>query len=130
MPCTRKAKLLLLIAIAKAHRDRQERLKKTCWVKPWLSRRHQLGSFAQICAELQVESESDFRDYLKMSIPVFFMILEKIKPFIGKESTRMRDPIPPGARLEATILFLTGGMPYNKLKWSTRISQPNGSSKT
>ena len=53
------------------------------------------------------------------------MILEKIKPYIGKETTRMRDPISPGARLEATILFLTSGMPYNKMKWSTRISQPS-----
>ena len=39
-----------------------------------------------------------------MSVHVFFMILEKIKPYIGKETTRMRDPIPPGARLKATIL--------------------------
>ena len=87
MPCTRKAKLLLMIAIAKVQRDRQERLKKGCWVKPWLSRRHQLGSFAQICSELQLESESDFRDYFKMSVAVFFMLLDKIKPYIGIETT-------------------------------------------
>ena len=56
-----------------------------------------------------LESESDFRDYLKMSVAVFFMLLDKIKPYIGIETTRMRDPIPLGARLEATILFLTSG---------------------
>ena len=71
-------------------------------MKPLLSRRHQLGSCAQICSELQVESESNFREYLKMSVPVFFVILEKIKPYIGKETPRVRDPVPPGARLEAT----------------------------
>ena len=37
----------------------------------------------------------------------------------------MRESISPGARLEATLLFLANGGSYSALKFATRISQPS-----
>ena len=37
---------------------------------------------------------------------IFYFILEKITPCISKQDTQLRECVSPGARLEATLLFL------------------------
>ena len=43
--------------------------------------------------------------------------------YVQKEETHLRTPISPGARLEATLLYLITGIPYSRLAFQTRISE-------
>ena len=56
-------------------------------------------------------------------MPIFDYILERITPIIQKEETHLRETIPAGARLEATLLFLITGNYYSRLQNITRIRE-------
>lgn len=43
-----------------------------------------------------------------MPIPIFFNLLEKIKPIIGRQDTKLRKAISSGAHLEATLRTALG----------------------
>ena len=58
-----------------------------------------------------------------MPVAAFNLILERVAPIIEREETVMREPISPGARLEATLRFLATGKSYADLQYSTRISK-------
>ena len=109
--CAAKKKLLL-----KKRRKRE-------WCKLWLSRRPERGSYNQIFSELQSENPADFENYTRMPVIAFHTLLTKIKPHIEKEDTHLRESIPPGARLEATLRFLAAGGSYASLQYATRISK-------
>ena len=53
-----------------------------------------------------------------MPIPIFDLICDRIKPLIQKQHTRLRSPIDPEDRLEATLQFLVSGIAYSRLQWS------------
>lgn len=97
--------------------------RRTLWCKQWLSRRSLRGSFNQIFLELQAENQTDFENYTRMPFTAFHELLKKIDPYICKQDTGIRDSIPPGARLEATLRFLAAGGSYTSLQYSTRISK-------
>ena len=98
--------------------------KKEVWVKDWLQTREDKGSFANICKELTMsKDEKDFRLYVRMPVPQFYKLLDKISPLIAKEDTRFRQAISVGSKLEATLRFLATGDSYVSFKYSTRISR-------
>ena len=48
-----------------------------------------------------------FKEYFHISLYIFHLLLDKIVgPMIKEQYTRLREAISPGARLEATILYL------------------------
>lgn len=81
------------------------------------------GSTATILHELQSSEEHDFRNYLRMSVSTFYLLLSKVEPYIVKKDTVMRNSITAEARLEATLRFLASGSTYSELQYSTRISK-------
>ena len=81
------------------------------------------GSHTHIFKELSVENKLDFQNYIRLPVELFDSLLKKITPLIQKEDTVMRASISPGARLEATLLFLSSGCSYTYLQYSTRISK-------
>ena len=72
---------------------------------------------------LAVLNMNIFKKYLRISSPIFDILVEKWTPFIQKMDTNMRSAIPVGPRLEATLLFLIEGLPYSRLQYHTRISE-------
>ena len=92
------------------------------WTEDWLLKRDVLGSYATLQKELRLSSKL-FNKYLRMPVETYEYILSKISPIIRKEQTNMRNPISPGARLEATLLFLLSGMSYSRLAYVTRIHE-------
>ena len=91
-------------------------------MKKWLQRRKQRGSFEMLFKELVSEDKQLFLNYLRMTPDLFSFLLNKITPIIAKKDSHLRESIAPGARLEATLLFLANGMSYSSLRYSTRIS--------
>ena len=67
------------------------------------------------------ESLGPKNSYLKL--PVFDFILKRITPIVEKQETHLRQTISPGARLEATLLFLITGDYYSRLQHLTRIHE-------
>ena len=100
------------------HNNHKKRRK---WTNDWLLQRRNKGSYGSIFNEISGEGDI-FKKYLRISLPTFELLLEKVTPFIEKEDTHLRDSIPAGARLEATLLFLISGLSYSRLQFETRIS--------
>ena len=96
---------------------------KRLWCRQWILQRHIKGSYASLFNDLRLsQSTEDFRKYLRMPSTAFYFILDAINPLISKQNTTMRESIPSGAKLEATLLFLATGMSYSRLEYHTRIS--------
>ena len=108
-------------AIIVAYEDdhRATRKQRSTWTNDWLLKRNELGSYATLQRELRF-SEKLYHKYLCMPVPVFDLLLSRVQPYIERQDTVFRKCIPPGARLEATLLFLLSGMNYTKLQMETR----------
>lgn len=120
MPSIAKKKILCSMIIALCLKKKK---KKRIWCKDWLKKRSTFGSTATILHELQSSEEHDFRNYLRMSVSTFYLLLSKVEPYIVKKDTVMRNSITAEARLEATLRFLASGSTYSELQYSTRISK-------
>ena len=99
----------------------KKRRKRRNRVNDWLLERKKKGSYVSIFNELSAVSDI-FHIYMRIDLPTFTMLLEKVKPFIEKQDTVLRSSICAGARLEATLLYLISGLPYSRLQFETRIS--------
>ncbi len=73
--------------------------------------------------ELEAVSMRDFTSYLRIDPNTFYKLLAKVKPYIQKQDTRMRDSVTAAARLEATLIFLSHGCTYTFLQYTARISK-------
>ena len=82
---------------------------RTCWVKPWLQRRHQLGAYDTLMVELAQEDRQGFVGFQRIAPDLFGELLAKVGPLIAKKDTVMRPAISPGARLALTLRFLATG---------------------
>ena len=99
----------------------EDKVKRREWCKEWFHKRSERGNHATILHELLNGYESDFTNYMRMDPNTFYDLLEKVKPFIIKQDTIMRDSISPEARLEATLIYLSTGYSYSSLQYRTRI---------
>ena len=73
------------------------------WSRDWLLRRQQHSAYHTLLQELDREDPGEHANYLRIYKETLDMLLTKIKPYIQRENTRMRDAISPEERL---ALFL------------------------
>ena len=92
------------------------------WLEEWLKKRDTHGSYASIFEDVKM-NDTYFLKYLHMPFEIYETILAGIEDKIEKKRTNMRPPIPAGARLLATLLYLIEGKTYSRLQWSTLIDQ-------
>ena len=103
--------LLLLTAIFLLRRRRRRLMKcKRIWVRPWISRREQYGAYYILMKELEREDADGYAAYQRITPKCFFELLEKIRPSIEKQNTKMRKCIPPDLRLAITLRYLATGI--------------------
>ena len=110
----------IVATLCQRSREKKKRVVKN-WTEDWLLQRRTKGSYGGIFSELAANSDI-FKKYMRFSLSTFQVLLEKVTPYIEKEDTHLRSSITPGARLEATLLFLISGLPYSRLQYETRIS--------
>jgi hypothetical protein len=98
-------------------RRRQKRREKeankrprSCWTRPWLMRRAELGVYNQLMVELANEDVPGYVAFQRLAPNLFQELLEKVMPLISKQHTNMRAPISPGERLAITLRYLATGM--------------------
>ena len=102
---------------------KKKRKKRSKWVKDWKLNRN--FSDIQLLCELEENNPDDYRNYLRMDLQDFKLLLELIGPKIEKQNTVMRMAITAEERLIATLRFLATGRSYEDLKFSTCISAPS-----
>ena len=81
-PTIVKKKILCTMIIALCLKKKK---KKRIWCKDWLMKRNIYGSTTTILHELQNNQEHDFRNYLRMSVSTFYILLSKVEPYIVKK---------------------------------------------
>ena len=115
-----RRKLLILLLL----RKRRQRLKyrKRFWVRKVYEERKTKGEFNVLVRELMLADHEYFFRLFQMSPSTFELLLSWVASLITKESTRMRQAIPPGERLRVTLRYLVTGDAQTTIAASYRIS--------
>ncbi len=108
--------------VQQARRQRRERKRRACWVRPWLLRRMEHGQYHQLMRELEVEDVPAFRNFLRMDPQMFQELLLRVGPRIEKHQTWFRSPLEPGLKLAITLRHLATGNSYKSLMYSFRVA--------
>ena len=58
---------LAAVLLHEEDKKRKRRKRRTCWIRPWLTRRLLYGQFEQLLVELEVEDVASFRNFLRVS---------------------------------------------------------------
>ena len=101
---------------------RLRRRQREFWVKPWISRRPQLGDYENLMAELERESRGDFVAYLRMEPAMFHELVQRLTPRLTKKNTKWRRALEPGLKVAVTLRFLATGNSYHSLAFSFRVA--------
>jgi hypothetical protein len=73
--------------------EKRNKRKKRRWVKPWIMRRNILGASNTLLVEWTSEDRDMYKNHLRMSQEQFFELLSKVKLYIEKQDTNMRECI-------------------------------------
>jgi len=73
--------------------EKRNKRNKRRWVKPWIMKRDTLGASNTLLAEWRSEDRDKYKNHLRMSRDQFFELLSKVKPYIEKQETNMRECI-------------------------------------
>lgn len=105
-----KKKLLLLAMMCYlAHAQSNRRKRPTCWIRPWIRRRSQLGFSSTLVRELATEDAVEFHQMFRMDIKDYQWLLNNVTSRLTKCDTHMRRPISPAEKLQITLRFLATG---------------------
>ena len=71
-------------------RKKKRRKQRTVWVKPWRSRRDELGAYNALINEMAMTDREDYRRFMRMHTETFTELIEKLRPYITKRTTIMQ----------------------------------------
>ncbi|XP_050320922.1 uncharacterized protein LOC126753463 isoform X2 [Bactrocera neohumeralis] len=116
------ALIIINEVLAEEEEQEQKRIrKKRKWCKMWLQNKNEFSN-NKLLKTLRETEPKDYKNYMRMSDEVFYDLLLKVKVFIEKEDTIMREAISAENRLAITLRFLATGNSFEDLKFSTAIS--------
>ena len=104
-----KYSLILRILLLRRRRRKLQKYRKRYWVRHVYTERKQKGEFYLLVKDLQLHDQEYFTKYFRMSPTSLELLLSWVAPYIQKETTRMREAIPPGERLCVTLRYLVTG---------------------
>lgn len=98
--------------------EEKKKKKRSLWAKKWLMERKKF-THMNLLRELE---GNDFRNYLRMDEDSFLLLLAKVRPFIERKNTVMRESVSAEERLVVTLRYLATGRSLEDLKFSAAIS--------
>jgi hypothetical protein len=101
---------LLSIAILRRRVRDRARVRRRA-TRSWLLRRKQRSAYNTLLEELHTEDPNEFRNYFRMDKTTFKMLLEKVRPLIERQDTKLQEAISAAERLAVTLRFLTTDFP-------------------
>ena len=102
--------------------NKAQRKPRSCWVRPYLRRRLAHGHYANLMRELSLETPDLYRNFMCLDEPLFYEIVEKVRPYIQKEVTSLRQPLEVGLRVAITLRFMATGDSYKSLGYGFRVA--------
>ena len=118
--------LLAATAVKQARNKtlRNDRRKKSVWVREWLLNRDKYGMYEKLMKHLEQGDVKSFRNFVRMDPGMFNQMVEDLKPLIQKKRTNWRKPLPAGLKLAITLRYLATGNSYKSLAYGFRVA-PN-----
>lgn len=104
-------------------KSKKKKRNRRVWVRPWVARRQRKGIMNLVNNELLLEHPAAFRNYLRMTNSSFLKLLAKVKPYIVKQDTVMREYISTKHKLMITLRYLASGETFRNLMYSTRVHE-------
>ena len=80
--------------------------------RSWLLRRKQRSAYNTLLKEWHTEDPNEFRNYFRMDKTTFMMLLEKVRPLIERQDTKLREAISAAEQLAVTLRFLATDFPF------------------
>ena len=114
-------KLLLLLLLHRRIERRQNRYKKSIWIRQLFLDREKKGEFQNLVRDLRLFDEEFFYRNFRMSTTNFEQILSWVAPYISKSSSR-RPSTSPAERLIITLRYLATGDAQFTIASSYRVS--------
>ena len=102
---------LMSIAILRRRLRDRARVRRRA-TRSWLLRRKQRSAYNTLLKELHTEDPNEFRNYFRMDKTTFKMLLEKVRPLIERQDTKLREAISAAERLAVTLRFLATDFPF------------------
>jgi hypothetical protein len=84
-------------------------------------RRNTLGASNTLLVEWTSEDRDMYKNHLRMSQEQFFELLSKVKLYIEKQDTNMRECIPAHVKLQITLRYLAAGDSFGSLEALYRV---------
>ena len=69
------------------------------WTQPWIGNRLRFGAYHALLSELRSDDVSGYKRFLRMDPVSFDVLLQKVRPMITKQNTKLRLSIPAEERL-------------------------------
>lgn len=113
--------LAIITEICCEDEEKVKRRKRKMWMKEWFQNRR-VYSNMKLLKELNENHSDDFKNYMRMDDETFHHLLQKVRPFIIKKDTFMRDAINVETRLSITLRFLATGNSFEDLKFFYAVS--------
>lgn len=110
-----------VVQLNRIRAQRRRRRRRRWWVRPWIGRRIELGIYDRLMMELRNEDTDSFTNFMRMPVPMFDELLERLRPRLTKKSTNFRQPLDPGLKLALTIRHLASGAKYKTMQYGWRV---------
>lgn len=101
--------------------QKNKKVKKKIWSKHWFINRNKFSN-KKLLKRLKESEPQDYKNYMRMSDQTFNDLLSKVKVYIEKMGTIMREAISVENRLAITLRFLATGNSFEDMKFSYAVS--------
>ena len=115
-------KLIIFQLLRRRIQRRQNKYKKSFWIRRIYEERQEKGEFHLLVKDLRLFDHLYFFKCFRMSPSTFEKLLSWVGPFLTKQETNMREPVSASERLCLTLKFLASGDAQCSIAASYRIS--------
>ena len=96
---------------------RQERKRKSVWVRPWLLKRRRYGLYEKLMNHLREGAVRSFKNFVRIEPGTFNQMVADLTPRLKKTTTNCRKPLSVGLNLAITLRYLATGDSYKSLAY-------------
>ena len=102
---------------------RNRRKRQNPLVLPWILQREERGLYRTLLDELIITDIPGYRNFTRMEPAFFYLIEERITPYLRKSFTNFRKPLEVGLKLAVTLRHLSTEESYTSLQYHWRVGR-------
>ena len=101
--------------------EKKKKVKRLCWVKPWIRRRGEQGHYQNLIQELRLTDSASYRNYARFPPNLIDELVGRLRVHLQKTDTNWREALSPELKLLATLRYLATGDSYKSLQYAFRV---------